>query len=103
MGAFDKFKVGNKVAKVESLGITVTYRELTISEVDAFNSRIIDGVDGDGKARIDYEEAGRIRYEKIALCLISPRTTVEELLGLSASAIGAINELAVLIDGGLGL
>jgi len=98
--AFAKFANNEvKTAKIEALdGAEIKYRDLTMSENDAFTNRLIKGVDKQGEAEIDYAEANEIKYEKAAMILVEPKMTVEELKALPASAAEAINEINALID-----
>ena len=89
-----------KTAKIEALGgAEIEYRELTMAEQDAFSKRIVKSYGADGKSpEIDFEEANKIKYEKAALVLITPAMTVDDLMGLPASAADAINEINALVD-----
>jgi len=98
--AFAKFANNEvKTAKIEALdGAEVKYRELTMTENDAFTNRLIKGVDKHGEAEIDYAEANEIKYEKAAMILVEPKMTVEDLKALPASASEAINEINALAE-----
>jgi hypothetical protein len=97
--AFAKFANHEvKTATIKALdGAEVQYRELTMAENDAFTKRLIKDFGKDGKeAEIDFNEANEIKYEKVALMLIEPKMTIEDLKALPASAIDAINEINAL-------
>ena len=96
---FAKFAVGEKKAHIKSLDAEITYRPLTMVEADTFNSRLIKDYDDEGKVSFDYDEATEIKYEKVALCLIEPKMTVEDLKALGGGALEAITEINNLIDG----
>ena len=98
--AFAKFENHEvKTATIKALGADIQYRELTMQENDEFTKRLIKDFGADGKdAEIDFNEANEIKYEKVALMLIEPKMTVEQLKALPASAIEAINEINALGD-----
>jgi len=98
--AFAKFANNEvKVAKIAALdGAEIKYRELTMTENDAFTNRLIKDVDKNGDPEIDFKEANEIKYEKAAMILVEPKMTVKELKALPASASEAINEINALID-----
>ncbi len=97
---FAKFTAGQeKKAYVEALDYEITYRELTMLESDGFSKRLLKNYKGKDNANIDMNEATKIMYEKIALCLIDPKITVDELKQLEVSATKAIQEIGKLIDG----
>jgi len=102
--AFAKFLNNDvKTAKIEALdGAEIKYRDLTMAESDAFTNRLIKDVKKDGKADIDFVEANKIKYEKVALILIEPQMTVEELRAFPSSAAEAINEINALVDQAVG-
>ena len=97
---FGIFLVEEKKAVIEALGeYEITYRDLTMKESDDFSKRLVKGYGADGKTpELDFDEASKIKYEKIALILIDPKKTVEELEGMGAKAILAINEINALIE-----
>ena len=92
--------VENKTAVIKALGgATITYRDLTMNEADAFSQRLIKSYGKDGGApEIDYDEANKIKYEKVALILIEPKMSVDDLKKLSVHALEAINEISALVD-----
>jgi len=97
--AFAKFSTGVKVAKIKALdNAEIQYRELTMLESDEFINRFIKEVNEDGSPKFDIEEAMQVKYEKVALILIEPKMTVEDLRALPASASDAINEIIALVD-----
>jgi len=97
---FAKFAgVKEKKAKIKALdGAEVTYRELTMVESDGFNRRMVKEYDSDGKPVFDFNAATEIKYEKVALALIDPKVTVDELKAMSSDAATAIVEIMNLID-----
>lgn len=99
--AFAKFMGGEtKTATVKELdGAEIQYRTLTVKENDDFNKKLMKGVDDNGKPIFDYDNMSNLRYEKIALCLIEPKMTVEELSSLDSSATKALIEIEGLISG----
>ena len=97
---FDVFRKDlEKTATVEGLDGEIKYRELTMGEADAFNKRLLKDYDGKGDPSIDMNEATKIGYEKIELCMIEPKMTVKQLQKLPASASKTINAIIRLIDG----
>ena len=97
--AFAKFANHEvKVATIKALDdAEIKYRELTMAENDAFTKRLIKDFGKDGKdAEIDFNEANEIKYDKVALMLVDPALTVDELKALPSSAIDAINEINAL-------
>lgn len=96
---FDAYAVENKTVHIEALNADVTLRELTIAESDSFNKRLLKGYTGKGEPTVDMEEATKINYEKVALAMIEPKMTVEQLQALPASAGKAIQEIVKHIDG----
>lgn len=98
--AFAKFEGGLvKVAYIDALDSEISYRELTQEESDGFNKRLIKEMTDEGKAKINYDEATVVNYEKVALCLIDPPITVEQLHKMPVSAQKAMAEIVKLIDG----
>ncbi len=97
---FSIFQDTEKTAFIKSLNAEIRYRELSMAEADAFNKRFIkDYRVGDDTPNVDMTEVTKIAYEKIAICMIEPEMTVEELKNLGASASKAIQEIGKLIDG----
>ena len=82
---------------IESLGQSVKLRKLTLKEQWEFQQRMIKSVHGKD-VEINYEEATKIRYEKIAAALVEPEMTAEDLMALSVEAEPAINEIYALVD-----
>jgi hypothetical protein len=85
-----------KTAKIKALnGAEIKYRELTLRENDEFNTRMVKDFDASTGENpiIDIEEATAIKYEKVALMLIEPKMTADQLHDLPASASGAIDEI----------
>ena len=95
---FDIFAVNNKTAFIKSLDREVTFRPLTKKESDAFNARLLGEYSGQGDINIDLAEANKINMEKVALCLVDPKITVEEMLGYGDGINEFINEVVALID-----
>jgi len=92
--------LATKTAKIEALnGEEITYRELTLLEVDTLNLALMSdkGVDANGQPTIDYAKASRIKYEKVALMVMKPKVTVEELYALPNNMRGAIDEILALV------
>ena len=100
MNPFDAFKgLAAHKAKIEALdGFEITYRKLTRAEADAFNDKIVKEYDKDGKPVIDMEAITAVVYEKIALCLIDPVMTVEDLQSLEADSDSAMGEIVKLLE-----
>ncbi len=97
---FDQYRAGvEKVAHIKAFDADITYRELTMKEADAFNKRLLKGYKGKGDPNIDMDEATKIAYEKLAMCLIEPKMTIEDLQNMGVSASPAINEIAKLLEG----
>jgi len=99
--AFAKFANHEvKTAMIKALGAEIKYRDLTMAEVDVFSKRMIKGYGEDNRTpEIDFDEATEIKYEKVAMIMIEPKMTVEQLKALPAAAIEAINEINALVDG----
>jgi len=99
--AFVKFENHEvKTAHIKALGADIQYRELTMSEVDAFSKRLVKGYGADGKTpELDFDAANEIKYEKAALALVSPTKTADELKAYLASFLDVINEINILVDG----
>lgn len=96
---FDAYAVENKTVHIEALNADITLRELTIAEADAFNKRLLKGYTGKGEPEINMEEATKINYEKVALAMVEPKMSVEQLQALPSSASKAIQEIVKHIDG----
>ena len=87
-------------ATIKALGADIKYRELTMDEADQFNIRLMGEERGIGQERsFNMKDATEIAYEKIALCLIEPAMSIDDLKALPASASAAINEISKLIEG----
>lgn len=96
---FDAYIMEEKIVYIEALNAEVKLRPLTMGESDAFNKRLIKGYTGKGEPTVDMEEATKINYEKVALAMIEPKMSVEQLQALPSSASKAINEIVKHIDG----
>ena len=97
---FAIFSDTQKTAFIKAFDAEITYRELTMAEADMFNKRLVkDYKPGSGEPNINMDEVTLVAYEKIAMCMIEPVMTVEELQGLGASASKTIQEIGKLIDG----
>lgn len=96
---FDLFTLGEQTAFIDALEAEVTFRSLTMSESDAFNKRLLGNYDGKGDPTIDIAEATKINYEKVALCLVSPKMSIADLKALPVTATKAISEIVKAIDG----
>jgi hypothetical protein len=82
---------------IEALGQTIKLRKLTLKEQWEFQQRMIKSVNGKN-VEIDYEEATKIKYEKIAKAMVEPSMTAEELMSLPADAETAVDEIYALVD-----
>lgn len=88
------------VGKVNTLdGAEVKYRRLTMLEQDTFQKKYIDGFNSDGKPNVNFDAMSDTKYERVSLCLIEPKMSVEDLKNLSSDATPAINEIDNLISG----
>lgn len=95
---FLKYAVATKTAFIEEFDSEIKYRELTMAENDAFNLRLLKNYSADN-TNVDIEEATKIAYEKIALCLIEPKVTVEDLKALGSGVSVVINKINKVISG----
>ena len=95
---FDIYAIHNRTEFIKALGQEVTFRPLTKKESDEFNVRLLKDYKGEGEMNIDLAEANKINMEKVALCLIEPKITVEEMEQYGDGINEAINEIAALID-----
>ena len=97
---FDVFRKDlEKTAKIDGLEGEIKYRELTMGEADSFNKRLLKNYNGKGDPTVDMNEATKIGYEKLELCMLEPKMTVKQLQKLPTSAGKAINAIIKLIDG----
>ena len=96
---FKLFELGEQTVFIEALNAEVKYRSLTMSESDAFNKRLLGNYDGKGDPQIDINEATKINYEKVALCMIEPKMSIGDLKALPVTAAKAITEIVKAIDG----
>ena len=96
---FDLFKLGSQTVFIEALQAEVEFRSLTMAESDAFNKRLLGDYSGKGDPQIDLAEATKINYEKVALCMSSPKMSIEDLKKLPVTASKAMNEIVKAIDG----
>lgn len=96
---FDAYAPTEEKVFIEALDYEVTLRTLTMSESDGFNKRLIGNYSGKGDPEINMEEATKINYEKVALTLIDPAMSVEQLQALGNKAQKAIGEIIKHIDG----
>lgn len=95
---FLKYAITTKTAFIEEFGHEIKYRELTMAEGDAFNLRLLKNYSADNN-NVDIEEATQIAYEKVALCLIDPKTTVDDLKALGSGVSVVINKINKIISG----
>jgi hypothetical protein len=84
---------------IKALGASVTYRMLTMAENDAFTKRMIKEYKTGQAADIDMEQLSMITYEKVALCLVEPKMSADELKALGVDAGPAITEILKLVGG----
>ena len=99
MSIFDKFSLKTKKVKIKALdNAEVTIQELTIAQANDFYKRVVKGFGADGKAEINYNELGDIKLEKVAIGLVEPKMSFQELKALSNKAMPAIDEIAEAID-----
>ena len=96
---FDIFIAAEKTVLIKGLDAEITFRELTMAEADGFNKRLLKDYNGKGDPTIDLAEATKINYEKIAMSLIKPKISVEELEALGVTATKTIAEIVKVIDG----
>lgn len=96
---FEKYSSVSESIFIKALDANVTVRKLTMKENDAFNRRLLKDYKGSGDTVIDIEEATQISYEKVALALIEPKMTVEDLQNLNTGSAKAISEIAKYVDG----
>ena len=80
-------------------GQKIKYRELTMLESDEFTDKLVKKYDKDGKPELDMKELTESKYVKAAMCLISPKVTVEDLKSYGASFGPVLTEINNLIDG----
>lgn len=96
---FEQFVGETKEIVVKGLGgKRVSIREMNYEEATEFSGRLFSGVDENGSAKIDAKEYIGMRVEKVALCMLNPKMTVEKLNNLPAKASEAIVEIADAID-----
>lgn len=96
---FAKFSLKTKKIKVKALdNAEVTIQELTVAQSTDFYKRVVKGFDDKGKAELNYNELADIKLEKVAVGMIEPFMSIDELKGLSNKASGAIDEIAEAID-----
>ncbi len=94
---FSAFVAEEQTVFIAALGTEITYRPLTMIEGDHFRAKMIKEFDDQGKPVIDVDASQNIKYEKVALMLIEPSITAEELKSLSGSASIAIDEILALL------
>ena len=88
-----------EVVFIPALNSDVKLRKLSMDESDGFNKRLIKGYKKDGEVEFNYDEAAKIKYEKVSICLIEPSMTIEQLKALRASALEAITQINNVIEG----
>jgi len=100
MNPFDAFKgLASHTAKIKALNdYEITFRKLTRAEADQFNDKIIKEYDENGKPIIDMKAISEIVYEKISLCLIEPKMSIDELKSLEADSDSAMGEIVKLLE-----
>ena len=96
---FDIFALTDQTVFIEALDSEVTFRPLTKKESDKFNQRLLSNYDGKGDPKIDLVEANKINSEKVVLCLIKPKITLEEINGYGNAIDKALQEIVKAIDG----
>jgi len=97
---FAQFANQTYTAKLESLnGAEVEYRRLTASESDYFQAQAMASVefneDGEATPKMDtvsLENAANIKYEKLAICLVTPEKTADDFKGMSTAIINELVE-----------
>jgi hypothetical protein len=96
---FDIYKPAERTVHIKALNSDVTLRDLTMVENDELTKLLLKGFSGKGEPTVDMEQATLNNYKKIAMALIEPKVTVEELQALGTKAADAIVELVKVIDG----
>jgi hypothetical protein len=94
---FSKYSTETKVVKIKELDAEVTIRALTIGESDMFATMMI-GEEVNGKVSFNYKAMAEIRKRKVALAMVSPVMTYEEIDALPSEGVAAINEIADAIE-----
>jgi len=96
---FDKFKTQTKVVKIKALdNQEITIRELTVQESNDFYKKLVGEPKPDGGLNFNYKEVFSIKLEKVAVAMVEPKVTMDELRELSEGATEAINEIAEAIE-----
>ena len=92
---FNTFKPKTKKANIEALdGAEIEYRNLTLAETDTLREALITGYNKEtGEPEMDFVKAMSIKYDKVALMLVSPKMSKEDLLDLSGEAEKAVDEI----------
>jgi len=96
---FNKFSLKTKKIKVPALdNAEVEIQEFTVAKSAEYYKRLFSLQNVDGDMKLNPEELFKVKIEKIAECMISPKMTVEELDKLGASANEAIGFISDEID-----
>ena len=95
---FDVFKPEVKTAHIKALNANITYRELTIRELDKFNKSMVESYDAKtNEPKVDMDIALDVKYEKVSAMLVEPEMSVEALKELNGHAQDAIEEIIDLL------
>ena len=79
--------------------LEVKYRDLTMSEQDAFSKRLIKNYGKEAEdVELNMDELNKIKYEKAALILVDPKLTVEQMKQFTSEFADTLNEINALVD-----
>ena len=95
---FNNLKPKTKKATIKALGdAEIEYRELTLDENATLREELISGYNAEtGEPELDYTKAMGTKYSKVALMLVNPAMSREDLMALSGEAEAAIDEILAL-------
>ncbi len=94
---FDEFLPKAETYTLEG-GQEVTMKKLSYGEGQRISNASIDGIDQDGNPQINFSEANRAKFKKIAASLVEPKMTEKQLEALSTDADDIIDQLYKICD-----
>ncbi len=95
---FSGFRQEVKTAHIKSIDADVQYQELTLRELDELNKSMVKGYDAiTNEPDLDMDAALVLKYKKVAMMMVEPAVTVEELQGFTGGGQEFITEMLALL------
>lgn len=99
MNPFNTFKIETTKHHIAALNAEIELKQLTLAESSVIDNILYsEGFDKDGKPKLTMEAINKAKLQRVAMALVKPKMSVEELLALPSEASEAINEIADILN-----